>query len=159
MQTSCSLRIQNRRSPRYERPCSSAVVFFTRSNKQTPTCHQVLDIAWSAPSHYLNQCRNIINLSLRNKLQCYFNRNSIIFIKKNLFENVACEMASILSRPQSVKPTDYEWTYSEILCYHSDRQKKLHSMVFHKCYMQVADRYISDIQIDIPLFTYTTLSG
>ena len=49
----------------------------------------------SAPSHYLNQCRNIINWSLRNKLQWHFNRNSNIFIQENAFENVVCEMATI----------------------------------------------------------------
>ena len=31
-----------------------------------------------------------------------FNRNSNIFIQENAFENVVCEMASILSRPQCV---------------------------------------------------------
>ena len=44
-----------------------------------------------------------MNWSLRNKLQWNFNRNSNIFIKKNVFESVVCEMASILSRPQCVK--------------------------------------------------------
>ena len=31
-----------------------------------------------------------------------FNRNSIIFIVENMFENVVCEMSAILSRPQCV---------------------------------------------------------
>ena len=31
-----------------------------------------------------------------------FNRYSNIFIQENAFENVVCEMASILSRPQCV---------------------------------------------------------
>ena len=52
-------------------------------------------------SHYLNQCRNIINWSLRNKLQWNLNRNCNIFIQENVFESVVCEMSSILSRPQS----------------------------------------------------------
>ena len=34
-----------------------------------------------------------------------FNRSSSIFIQENTFENVVCEMASILSRPQCVKTT------------------------------------------------------
>ena len=55
-----------------------------------------------APSHYLNQCWNIINWTLRNKLQWNFNRNSNIFIHENALENVVCEMASILSRPKCV---------------------------------------------------------
>ena len=44
-----------------------------------------------------------INWTLRNKLQWIFYRYSIIFIQENAFENVVCEMASILSRPQCVK--------------------------------------------------------
>ena len=55
------------------------------------------------PSHYWNQCWNIVNLNLRNKLQWNLKRNSCIFIQENAFENVVCEMASILSRPQCVK--------------------------------------------------------
>ena len=56
-----------------------------------------------APSHYLNQCWNIVNWTLRNKLQWNFNRNSNIFIRENALENGVCEMASSLSRPQCVK--------------------------------------------------------
>ena len=54
------------------------------------------------PSHYLNQCWNIVNSTLRNKLQWNFNRNSNIFIQENAFESVVCETAVILSRPQCV---------------------------------------------------------
>ena len=60
-------------------------------------------VAWPAPSHYLNQCWDIINWALRNKLQWNFNRYWYIFIQESSFENVICEMASILSRPQCVK--------------------------------------------------------
>ena len=42
---------------------------------------------WSQ-AHYLNQHQNIVNLTLRNKLQGNFNGNSHIFIKENMFENV-----------------------------------------------------------------------
>ena len=52
-------------------------------------------VAWSAPSHYLNQCWNIVNSTLRNKLQWNLNRKSNIFIEENTFENVVCEMVSI----------------------------------------------------------------
>ena len=58
---------------------------------------------WTAPSHYLNQCWNIVNWTLRNKLQWKFNRNSDIFIHENAIESVVCEMAAILSRPEYVK--------------------------------------------------------
>ena len=50
-----------------------------------------------------DQCWNIINWTLGNKLQWNFNRNSNIFIYENALENVVCEMASILPRPQCVK--------------------------------------------------------
>ena len=56
-------------------------------------------------SHYLNQCWNIVNWSLRNKLQWNFNRNSYISIQENAFESVVCEMVAILSWPQCVNST------------------------------------------------------
>ena len=56
-----------------------------------------------APSHYLNQCWNIVNWTLRNKLQWTFNRNYNIFIHENAIESVVCEMVTILSRPQCVE--------------------------------------------------------
>ena len=59
--------------------------------------------AWTAPSHYLNQCCDIVNWTLRNKLQWNFNWNSNIFIQENALENGVCKMVSILSRPQCVK--------------------------------------------------------
>ena len=62
-------------------------------------------VAWSAPSHYLNQCWIIINSNHRNKLRWNPRRNSSIFILENAFENVVCEMASTLSRPQWVNPS------------------------------------------------------
>ena len=55
-----------------------------------------------------NQCWNIVNWTLGNKLQWKFNQNSNIFIQENVFENVVCEMAFILSRPQCVKQTMLE---------------------------------------------------
>ena len=58
-----------------------------------------------APSHYLNQCWNIANWTIRNTLQWNFSRNSSIFIQENAFEIVVCEMVVILSRPQCVKGT------------------------------------------------------
>ena len=40
------------------------------------------------PSHYLNQCWNIVNWAPRKKLQLNFNGNSYIFIQQNPFQNV-----------------------------------------------------------------------
>ena len=47
--------------------------------------------SWSTPRHYLNQCWNIVNLTLRNKSQWNVNRNSFIFIQENAFEKKVCE--------------------------------------------------------------------
>ena len=60
-------------------------------------------VAYSAPSHYLNQCWVIVNWTLWNKLQWNFNQNTKLFIPENASENIDCEMAAILSRPQCVK--------------------------------------------------------
>ena len=61
-------------------------------------------VAWSAPSHYLNQCWNIVNWTMRNKLQWNFKQSSTIFIQENEFESVVCQTTAILSRPQCVNP-------------------------------------------------------
>ena len=64
------------------------------------------------PSHYLKQCWNIVNWTLGNKLHWNLNRNLNIVIQENAFENVVWKMATILSRPQSVKPSikqTYGW--------------------------------------------------
>ena len=55
-----------------------------------------------APSHYLNQCCNIVNGTLRNKVQWYFSQNSNIFIQQNALQNAVCQMTSILYQPQCV---------------------------------------------------------
>ena len=60
-------------------------------------------VAWLVPSHYMNQCLNVVNWTLRNKLQLNLNWNSFIFIQENAFENVVWKMAAILSWPQCVK--------------------------------------------------------
>ena len=59
--------------------------------------------AVQATSHYLNQCWNIVNWTIRNKLQWNSNRNLNIFIQENALENGICEMVSIMSWPQCVK--------------------------------------------------------
>ena len=51
-------------------------------------------------------------LTIRNKLQWNFNRNSYIFIQENAFENGVCEMASIWYRPQWVN-MKLHWRYYE----------------------------------------------
>ena len=60
------------------------------------------------PSHYLNQCWDIVNWIFRNKLQWNINRNQYIFIQENASENVVYSMVSISSRPQWVNQTLYK---------------------------------------------------
>ena len=50
----------------------------------------------------ITQCWNIVNWTVKNKLQWNFNGNSYILNQENAFENVGCEMKAILSRPQCV---------------------------------------------------------
>ena len=54
-------------------------------------------VAYSAPSHYLNQCWVIVNWTHRNKLQWNLNQNTKLFIHENTSENIVCHMAAILS--------------------------------------------------------------
>ena len=51
-----------------------------------PALVEIRLVAWWAPSHYLNQCWNIVNWTLRNKLQWNLNRNSYISFKKMHFK-------------------------------------------------------------------------
>ena len=60
--------------------------------------HQIVGLSL----HYLNQCWNIVNWTLRNKLQWNLKQNSYIFIEENAFENVVWKMAAILSRSPCV---------------------------------------------------------
>ena len=55
-------------------------------------------VAYSVPSHYLNQCWIIVNWTLRNKLQWNFNQNTKLFIHGNASENIICEMAAIINK-------------------------------------------------------------
>ena len=51
--------------------------------------------AGTASSLYLNQCWNIVDWTLRNKVQWNLNRNWNIFIQENAFENVVWKMSAI----------------------------------------------------------------
>ena len=73
-----------------------------RRHPPRPSLVQIWLVAWLTPSHYLDQCWSIVNLTRRNKLHWNVNRNSYIFIQENAFENVVCKMVVILSRPQYV---------------------------------------------------------
>ena len=47
-----------------------------------------MSVAWPAPSRYLSQCRNVVNLTLGNKFKLNLNWNVYIVIQENAFENV-----------------------------------------------------------------------
>ena len=81
-----------------------------------PSLVQIMACRLVVPSHHLNQWWNIVNWTLGNKLQSNLNRNLYIFIEENAFENVTCEMAAILSWPQSVN--ELTSTYLSV-CPHS----------------------------------------
>ena len=66
-------------------------------------------VAWSAPSHYLKQCWNIVNWTIGNKLQWNLDRNLHIFNHENIFENV-WKIAPILPRSLFVM---YRWCNPE----------------------------------------------
>ena len=66
-------------------------------------CFRQWLFAWPAPSHYLNQCWDIVNWTLRNKFEWNFNRNSYLFIRENEFQNVVRKMTDTFSRSQYVK--------------------------------------------------------
>ena len=59
------------------------IVAYLRQETNQPWFRQLL-LAWPrpAPSHYLNQCWDIVNWTLRDKLRCNFNWNPHFFFKK-----------------------------------------------------------------------------
>ena len=98
------------------------------------------DNAWSAPSHYQNQCWNIVNSNFKNKFQWNFNLDSYIFIQENAIENVVCEMASILSQPQCVKIIyGLTWIPIPIFCYSWDDSTMIftHDFVTRESHCQI----------------------
>ena len=90
---------------------------------------QIMACHLAGTSHYLNQCWNIINWTLRNKLQWNVYRNSCIFIQENECTNLAWEKAAILSRPWYVK---HCWILSIKTVQQSFHSKVQSSMTYHK---------------------------
>ena len=66
-------------------------------------CFRLYLVAYSGPSHYLNQWWHIVNYALRNTFWCNIIWNSKVFIQEDAFGNIVCEKVGILSRPQCVK--------------------------------------------------------
>ena len=77
-------------------------------------------VAYSAPSHYLNQCWVIVNWTIRNKLRWNLNRNTKLFIHENALENVVWKMVVILSRDECVNQTNCRTQAVELRQCHLD---------------------------------------
>ena len=93
------------------------LIVLTHWGRVTHICVSKLTIIASD----LNQRWNIVNWTLRNKLQWNFNRNSNIFIHENAFENVVWEMTAILFLAHCVKPICYyQWLSSGQICQRVD---------------------------------------
>ena len=71
-------------------------------SKTCQHCFRYWLLACSVPSHYLNQCWDIVNCTLGNKFQWNFNKNTTIFIEENNFENVVWKMVAILFQLQHI---------------------------------------------------------
>ena len=71
------------------------LIVLTHSSRVTHICISKINSAWSAPSHYLNRCRDIVKLALRNKLQWKIYPSSYTFIHENAFDSVVCEISAI----------------------------------------------------------------
>ena len=66
-------------------------------------------VTYSAPSHYLNQCWVIVNWTLGDKLQWYFNQNTKPFIHEKEFK-----LSSVKRRPFC--PGGDELTWYSVMC-------------------------------------------
>ena len=108
---SCLLHVLLTHWGRVTHICVSKLTIICSDNGLSPA-------AWSAPSHYLNQCWDIVNWTLGNKLQWNHNRNLYIFIQENTQKNVVWEMAAILSRPQCVNSAIAQYFLSKLAHMH-----------------------------------------
>ena len=78
-------------------------------------------VAWTVPSHYLNQWWYIVNWTLWNKLQWNHDRNLNTFFPENTLGNVVCEIACFTgdwSHSISITSTEERWGHSNIYVNH-----------------------------------------
>ena len=73
-------------------------------------------------SYCLNQCLDIVNWALRNKLQWNINQNSYIFIQENEFKNGICKLAAILLTCHKRRITNPQYTKTLDGCHHTQDQ-------------------------------------
>ena len=84
-------------------------------------CVSKLTIAWTAPSHYLNHCRNIVNWTLRNRLQKISIDIQIFSFKKIHFKmssgkwRPSCLGLNVLIQTFTCDGcSGYKWAYSHL---------------------------------------------
>ena len=106
---------------------------------------QMMIVAYSTPSHYLNQCWVIVNWNLRNKFQWNFNQNTKLFIHKNASENTVYKMAAILFRGRRVK--DNRWNIDDdpmyTICIATSMEHKAHALVINPISLTYSTHRIS----------------
>ena len=88
---------------RFQPTLTLSLVPYICVSESVQHCFRKWLVAYSAPSHYLNQCRVIINWIIRNKFQWNFNQNTKLLIHENAFENIVSKMMAILSMGRWVK--------------------------------------------------------
>ena len=74
---------------------------------------QWLVTCW-APSHHLNQCWDIVNWTLRKKLQWNFNQNTKLLIHENASKSIVCEKVAIWSGGRWVNHSWYDYIWPEV---------------------------------------------
>ena len=104
--------------------------------------HIIFLVAWPALSHYLNQCWNIVNWTIGNKLQWNLNPNLYIFIQENAFEIVIRKLVAILSQPHCVK---YSFIGSEAINL-KEWQRNLGPVLIWRCDLTSIGNSIMEIR-------------
>ena len=91
-----------------------SITFAPLHFKYNYICHNLRGFTtWSAPRHYLIECCNIVNRSLKNKPQWNFNLNSNIFIQENAFKSVVCKNGGHLVSA----PVCFNWLIATLYLY------------------------------------------
>ena len=88
----------------------------------THICVSKLSTSWSAPSHFLKHCWNIVNWALRNKLQWKFDTKCIHFHSGKYLWNAICAITFICPVLNVLTVCDVIYVASKT----SDRIKYLH---------------------------------
>ena len=139
-----------RRANLFQNYSSPKWIFWTNDNlqhfsltyrgRETHICVSKLGHHWfryalvtsSAPSHYMNQCWNIVNCTLGNIFQWHLNQNTTIFVTENAFENIVRKMSTIFLVPASMYKVGIRTDYLYIIVAMDSRFFKFLYFVFTK---------------------------